>query len=290
VTRSLQEVTTPIDHAITVDDTWLQGRGAYGGLTVAALVRAIEARVADPRRRVRSVTAELPAPTPVGANRIDAEILRSGNQVTTARATIRNGDVVSGHAVAVLAASRETGGDVAWRHLEPPVLPAWTELAPAPMSGPGVASFAQHFELRVVTGIPFTSGEPVTTGWVRAREPGELRDAAYVAAMIDVWYPGFMVSLRAPRPLATIAYTLELFDSLDGLDPVVPLAYRGTVPVCGDGYFVETRELGGSDGRPGPRNHQPFAIIRCRRPSPALCDGHVGTRRPDRATRHQAAF
>ena len=41
-----------------------------------------------------------------------------------------------------------------------------------------------------------------------------------------------------------------------------PLAYRGVVPVCGDGYFVETRELWGADGRLVARNHQTFAIIR----------------------------
>lgn len=262
MTRTLEDVTTPVDHTITVDDSWLQGRGAYGGLTVAAMVRAIEARVADPRRRVRSVTAELPAPTAVGTNVIDTEILRSGNQLTVARASIRHGDVISGHAVAVLAASRDTGGDIAWRHLEPPVLPAWTEIQPAPMSGPPSPAFAQHFELRIASGIPFTSGAPETTGWVRARHPGGLRDAAYVAAMIDVWYPGFLVITRAPRPLATIAYTLELLGSLDGLDPDMPLAYRGVVPVCGDGYFIETRELWGSDGRLIARNHQTFAIIR----------------------------
>jgi hypothetical protein len=262
VTRTLQEVTTPIDGAITVDDTWLQGRGAYGGLTVAALIRAIEATVADPRRRVRSVTAELPAPTVVGTAAVEPEILRSGNQLTVARASIRQGDVITGHAVAVLAASRESGGDVAWRELQPPPLPAWPELAPVPVTAGPFPAFAQHFEFRVATGIPFTRGDSLTTGWVRARNPGTLRDAAYVAAMIDVWYPAFLVRARAPRPLATIAYTLELFDGLDGLAPDAPLAYRGTVPVCGDGYFVETRELWGSDGRLVARNHQTFAIIR----------------------------
>jgi hypothetical protein len=262
VTRTLQEVTTPAGDTLTVDDTWLQGRGAYGGLTVGALVRAIEARVADPRRRVRSVTAELPAPTVPGTATVESELLRSGNQLTVARASVRQGDVITGHAVAVLAASRDTGRDVAWRDLQPPVLPPWSTMSPAPMTAGPFPAFAQHFEFRVATGIPFTGGDHVTTGWVRARNPGELRDAAYVAAMIDVWYPAFLVGARAPRPLATIAYTLELFDGLDGLAPDAPLAYRGTVPVCGDGYFVETRELWGDDGRLVARNHQTFAIIR----------------------------
>jgi hypothetical protein len=65
-----------------------------------------------------------------------------------------------------------------------------------------------------------------------------------------------------PRPLATIAYSLELLGELAGVAPDAPLAYRGTVPVCRDGYFVETRELWTAGGTLVARNHQTFAIIR----------------------------
>jgi acyl-CoA thioesterase len=260
---NLEEVTTPRDGTITVDDTWLQGRGAYGGLTIGALVRAIEQHVADPRRRVRSVTAELPAPTVPGTATIDVEVLRSGNQLSVARATMRQASTVTGHAVAVLAASREGADTIAWRELSPPALPPFEALSPAPLAGgPGTPAFAQHFDYRIASGIPFSQGAPVTTGWVRAKQPGALRDAAYVASMIDVWYPAFLIRNTHPRPLATIAYTLELVSDIADLAAEAPLAYRGTVPVCGDGYFLETRELWTADGRLVARNHQTFAIIR----------------------------
>ncbi|MBA3499645.1 MAG: thioesterase family protein, partial [Deltaproteobacteria bacterium] len=32
---------------------WQQGRGAFGGFTIGALIRAIEQRIADPSRKVR---------------------------------------------------------------------------------------------------------------------------------------------------------------------------------------------------------------------------------------------
>ena len=65
----------------------------------------------------------------------------------------------------------------------------------------------------------------------------------------------------AMRPIGTIAYTLDIVDGAAGLDPDAPLLYRGTVAVAGDGYFLETRELWGEDGRLVALNHQTFAVI-----------------------------
>jgi acyl-CoA thioesterase len=44
-------------------------------------------------------------------------------------------------------------------------------------------------------------------------------------------------------------------------DPDAPLLYRATAPVCADGYYLETRELWGADGRLVAINHQTIAII-----------------------------
>lgn len=262
MTRSLEEVTTPRAGALEVDASWLQGRGAYGGLPIAAAVRAIEAHVADPRRTLRALTAELPAPTVPGLATFRVDTLRSGTNLTVARAALHQGDQVTAHVVATLAASRDAGSDMAWCDLTAPALPVWSSMPAVPMTGPGLPAFAQHFDYRVASGIPFTGGDTVTTGWIRARDPGAARDAGYVAAMIDVWYPAFLVRATAPRTLATIAYTLELVGDLDGVAADAPLAYRGAVAVCGDGYFLETRELWRPDGRLLARNHQTFAIIR----------------------------
>jgi acyl-CoA thioesterase len=258
---TLHEVTLPAaDGTLLIRDGWQQGRGAYGGLTIAAAIRAIEQRVADPRRKVRTVTAEIPGPTLTGTASFTVDILRSGNSVTVARAALSQGNDVTTHVVAVLAASREVADAPTWRELTRPSAPAWDSLQPLPADGP-LPAFAQHFEYRMVSGVPFSGGAAQTIGWVRSRDPGEPRDAAFLAALIDAWWPAAMVRAKGFRPLATIGFTLELVDEPRDLGDA-PLLYRGTVPVAGDGYFLETRELWTDDGRLLAINHQTFAVIR----------------------------
>lgn len=259
---TLQDVTTPdAAGSLVVPDGWRQGRGAYGGLTIAAAIRAIEQRVGDPRRKVRTVTAEIPGPTLTGTATLSVDVLRSGNSVTVARAALVQHGEVTTHVVAVLAATREVPDPPTWRDLTAPPSPPWHALAPLPTDG-GFPEFARNFEYRIVAGVPASGGAAQTIGWVRPREPGEIRDAAFAAALVDAWWPATMVRTSTPRPLATIAYTLELVDDIAAIDREAPLLYRGTVPVAGDGYFLETRELWSSDGRLLAINHQTFAVIR----------------------------
>src|SRR4051812_20825806 len=141
---SLRDVCTPRpagDHyQLDVVDGWRMGRGAFGGLVVAALVEAIEQRVADPARRIRSVTAELPGPVEVGTVDIAVDTLRRGNNVSTVRAALSQHGEIRSHAVAVLAAARtarDAAAPLTWTDLTPPTAPAWIELAPLVMSRPG---------------------------------------------------------------------------------------------------------------------------------------------------------
>jgi acyl-CoA thioesterase len=260
---SLDEITRPTrtsdGYRLDVPPGWRQGRGAYGGFTIASLIHAIEDRVGDPARTVRTVTAELPSPVETGAADLTVDVLRVGNSVTTARAALTQGGETKAHVVAVLAAPR-TAIDLAWQDLAPPQAPPWTELAPMPTAG-AFPEFALHFEYRIVEGVPMSGAASHTIGWLRPRVPVAMRDAAYLAALADVWFPAALVRMRQIRPMATIAYTLEIVSSADGLDPEAPLLYRATVPVLADGYFVETRELWGVDGRLLARNHQTFVVI-----------------------------
>lgn len=268
---SLSDVCTPRlvgdRYQLDVVPGWRMGRGSFGGLVVAALVRAIEHHVADPARIVRSLTAEIPGPLDPGGGPADitVETLRRGNNVSTVRAAMSQQGDLKTHAVAVLAAARGGDAPVSWNDMAAPSAPAWSEVAPLDLAAPGALpgpgpEFAQHFEYRVVerTGGPGARA----MGWVRPRNPGAPGDAAYIAAVIDAWWPVAFIRLGSPRPMATIAFTLDIAAGLAGLDPEAPLLYRSTAPVCTDGYALETRELWGSDGRLVAINHQTFVIIR----------------------------
>jgi len=262
---ALSDLSTPIPvaagrYTLDVPIGWRQGRGAFGGLTISSLVRAIEHAVGDPTRALRSLTAELPGPTLAGAAEITVEILRKGSSVSTVRAALAQGGEVKAHVVGVVATTRRGHGPLAWQDLAPPEAPAWSTIEPAPASGGGWPEFAPNFEYRVVDGLPL-SGVPRAIGWIRSRLHGGLRDAGHVAALMDAWWPVALNRMPAMRPMATLAYSLDIVGGLDGLDPESPLLYRATAPVLADGYCLETRELWGEDGRLVAINHQTIVII-----------------------------
>lgn len=262
---SLAEVTTPErdgDHyRLEVPDGWQQGRGAFGGLVLAALTRAMDRELADPTARLRTLTGQLPAPTLVGPAEIQVEILRRGSAMHTLAARLVQAGELRAYAVGVFGRARVP---VRWQTLAPPDVPSWADVAALPTgTGSLHPPFASHFELRPIAPFPFSrASEARCTGWVRPRDPGPLRDAAYVVAVADAYWPAALAVLAAPRPMATVAYTLELIEPLDELDPDAPLLHRAYGPAAVDGFAYETRELWGADGRLVGRNHQSFVVIK----------------------------
>ncbi len=262
---NLSELITPRPEGggftLDVPDGWQQGRGAFGGLVLGALTRAMEAVVAEPRARLRSLAGELPAPTEPGPASISVEVLRRGSAVATVTARLTQGSELRAHAVGVFGKARGES-PVRWQTEATPTPQPWREvpaLPTTPMSPP----FARFFEYRPTGPFPFTrASEARCAGWVRALDPGPERDAAYVVFRVDAYWPAALAVLAAPRPMATVAYTLELIDGVDDLDPDAPLFHRAYAPAASDGYTYETRELWGSDGRLVARNHQVFVVIK----------------------------
>lgn len=254
--------TAPLTFHFDVPDGWQQGRGAFGGLVVALLTRALEAGIAAPDRRLRSITSELPGPTLPGDAEVRVEILRAGNAVTTAAARLIQNGETQAHAVGVFGKARNAEGTDAV-HLQPPVLRPWREMEVLPVEPPLAPEFSKYFEYRSEVGLPF-SGQtvPHAEGWIRPKNPGSQRDSAFVVACMDAWYPVLLAALENVRPMATVAFTLQQLTDLEGLDPEQPLLFRSKDVAIRDGFFVELRELWGHDGRLIALNQQTFAIIK----------------------------
>ncbi|MBE7451702.1 MAG: thioesterase family protein [Kofleriaceae bacterium] len=96
-------------YAWEVPDGWQQGKGAFGGLVLGTLLRAMEACEADPARRVRSLSGEIPAPVVAGPTTIEVEVLRRGGGTTFLSARARQAGATVARASALLAASRPPG-------------------------------------------------------------------------------------------------------------------------------------------------------------------------------------
>lgn len=266
MTDSLDQATRPRPRGagvfeLDVPDGWQQGRGAFGGLSIAALVRAIELSAGSPDRTLRSLTAELPAPVMVGLAEIHVEPVRVGSGQSTVTARLVQDGEVRAIAVAILARPRAPGAET-FCELERPALRPWRDI-PAPARLPGAPTFTQHLEFRSDGPFPFAAGkEARTQGWIRARNPGDLGGAAYLVAMADAWWPATFTRAAAPFAVGTVAFTLQVVGTIERLDPAVPLAYRGHAWVQSEGWFVEQRELWSDDGRLLALNQQTFAVIK----------------------------
>jgi acyl-CoA thioesterase len=263
VPATLSELLTPRPRHegafdVEVPDGWQQGRGLFGGLVTGFFVRAFEAH--RPGRPLRSLTAELCGPVQPGDATLTLDVLRDGNAVSTVTARLeQRGDVLA-HAVGVLGAARAPGSDGVF--VAPPALTPWRQLEPLPVEPPLGPEFARHWEYRTDSALPFSDApRPVAEGWIRPKAPGSVRDAAFLAACVDAWWPASYAQAAAPRPMATIAFTFQPLGAFDGLDPDAPLAYRARVDALRDGYAVELRELWGEDGRLLALNQQTICLI-----------------------------
>ena len=265
--RESHDGSPPNRFDVTIADGWQQGRGAFGGYVIAALVRASEAALATPNRPLRSLTATLPGATPVGPADITTETLRVGSNVSTIDARLSVGGQIFATSTSVWARVRATSEPDrdACRMLAPPTLRPWHELPALPV-GPPSPVFTQHLELRADGALPFTGDTPLTQGWVRWRTPialeANLSSGAFLAGIIDAWWPAHLVPARAFRPMATVGFTLQIIDELAPDDRDAPLAYRGYGLVMHAGWAIEQRELWHRDGRLLALNQQSFAIIR----------------------------
>ena len=256
---------------LIVEDGWQQGRGAFGGLVIGAMVRAAMVCTGDPERIVRSVTAELLGPVLVGTARLVVEPLRQGGGVSAMRVRLLQSEAgISDEAPdaplfelcqAVVLFGKARAGTPSWNHAVVPKIPDWTAVPVIPLGPPVAPTFTQHFEFRVTGAAPWSSAARATSaGFVRPLRRGSDYDAALIAALADCYWPAALATFDRPRPTATVTYALECFGM--EFETEHPLYHVGRSDAAQDGYAVEDRELWTPDGRLVARNHQVFAIIR----------------------------
>ncbi|MBK9032786.1 MAG: thioesterase family protein [Myxococcales bacterium] len=243
-----------------VPDGWQQGKGAFGGLVIGALARAMAACEPEPARALRSLTAELCAPMLTGATTIAVTALRRGRGITYLEARARQGDAVIARASGLFGAARPP--TTLRLTPTPPTLAAFDTVAVAPLGQAPSPRFTACYEFRTLGPPPFAAAaEPTAAGWLRERgviaAPRPL-DAADVIGLLDAWWPCALVVEATPRPMATVAFTAELLVDPASLDPAAPFAYVAHLAGGVDGYSVELRHLWQGD-RLVALNQQTFA-------------------------------
>ena len=253
------ELVSPGRYRLNFPDGWLQGRGLFGGLLMGAMTRTLE--TFTPGRPLRSLTAEIFAPVAPGGSELVLTTLREGSAVTTVSARLEQNGEVMAHGVGVLGKQRVT--DRERTALDVPQRTAWREVEVIPVEPPFGPDFARFWEFRPTGFMPFSGGtEARAEGWVRPHAGGAIRDAGFLAACADAWWPTMFAIEEAPRPTATIAFTFQPFVNFEGLDSAAPVFHRAHLAAASDGYCVEFRELWSESGRLLALNQQTFVIIK----------------------------
>src|SRR5262249_25162823 len=151
----------------TIPEGWGHGRGAFGGLVLAVMLRAMQAEEPE-ARAVRTIAGDLGGPVMPGDVEIRAEKLRRGSSQTNLRARLHQGGQTLASSLAVLSQPRA-------RELrilpEPPAPADFRDHAILPMDAPGASPFTRNYEYRSMGPLFFSRGaEAVSEGFVVERE------------------------------------------------------------------------------------------------------------------------
>ncbi|HEX8951106.1 MAG TPA: thioesterase family protein [Polyangia bacterium] len=240
-----------------VPDHWQQGRGAFGGLVLGTLLRAIEH--AEPTRATRTLCGDLCGPVAPGDADIRVVELRRGSNQTNLAATLTQRDVVVATATAVLSSPRAVATPP-FAPTPPPPASDWRQAPAIATERAGGPTFTRHYEYRSAAPA-FARGEPLVDGFIRERVPLPRLDAPALVGRLDAWWPTLFALDGAPRPVATISFTAEILVDPATLAAAEPLRHRARLVAMHEGFFVELRELWDGE-RVVALNQQTFAILR----------------------------
>ncbi|TGD90741.1 thioesterase family protein [Mycolicibacterium sp. CH28] len=229
--------------------------GPFGGVTAAAIVRAIEChpeRIGDPV----ALNVNYLAPISDGSFDVTVRAIRTNrtNQHWTAEVVQEHGPTTT--ASAVFGVRRDAWSDT---EVLMPAVPEPESLPPAIL--PEGIRWMSNYEMRYAQGeiptSPEESASSTTTLWVRQR-PARTLDFAALSALTDVFYP--RVFLRRGRMLPAGTISLTTYFHVDGAE----LARQGAEFVLASahaqrfarGYFDQTAQIWGRDATLLATSHQ----------------------------------
>ena len=256
-----------------VPDTWGQGRGAWGGLPIQAMVDAV-VRNEDVKREVRSISLQIPEPVLPQTHRVITRLIRQGSAMSMWQIDI----IRESENLAVAFGQVVTGEDKdleceppteTWGTAVFPQVPAFDQVEIAPIGPPFGPDFAQHLEFRPVTPLPTMGTEALVYGWInipQRTEAGAHWTAAQLLSTIDAWWPSPYTLMKSMRPVATVSFSANLLIDPKDIEPIAgeraPMLHESSVSSVQGGFMSELRRLWTPDGRLAVENLQSIMVIK----------------------------
>jgi len=193
----------------TVDDSWLQGRTLYGGISVALALRAAELSEASgnlPPLKSAQVNFVGPAS---GALRFAVQKLREGKSATTLSVDLFSDEQLALRCTFIFAQPRDSS--VVHDFSQTPTVPAPDALRTLPLP-PGTPTFFQNFETRFAGGaFPISGAEhPELIAWLRHLDASGVEPAVALLAIADALPPSATATMKRFVPLSSMTWALDL--------------------------------------------------------------------------------
>ena len=236
------------------DQRWFQGPGAYGGLTLAAMIRAAESVCDLPLRRFH---AELCALVTKAPNVLSVETKRVGKMTQFLSVDLQQNETCVGYGSAVFGAARTTALDRSLPTITPP-----RNIKPIPTNSM-MPAFTQNFEYRVSNdGFPMMGDARQSlksSGWIDFKLP-TARNSLLVVGLLDAWWPAVLCAAKTPRPMGTVSFTADFLRQPNADDG--PFYLEVETDHVMEGYALETDRLWNQDGELLAQAQQRIAVIK----------------------------
>lgn len=236
------------------DQRWFQGPGAYGGLTLAAMIRAAESLCELPLRRFHAELCALVTEAPCV---LSVATKRVGKKTQFLSVEIQQNEMCVACGSAVFGAARTTALDRSVPTITPP-----RPIEPIPPNSM-MPAFTQNFEYRVSNdGFPLMGDARQSlksSGWIDFKLP-TARNSLLVVGLLDAWWPAVLCAAKTPRPMGTVSFTadfLKLPNADDG-----PFYLEIETDHVVEGYALEIDRLWNQDGELLAQAQQRIAVIK----------------------------
>lgn len=194
---------------ITIDQSWMQGRTTYGGLSAAICLKAVENSYPDlPPLRSAQVNFIGPAG---GDVTIKTKIMRQGRSVSYISAEMRGEKDLATYAVFCFGAPRESR--LSHTFYKSPEVPSYHDSTSFFESGFGPA-FSKNFECLLAKG-----GHPISGSdqhehfiWVRHKDPNA-NDMAALLGIADMPPPAVLPMFKELAPISTMTWMINILDT-----------------------------------------------------------------------------
>lgn len=239
------------------DESWLQGRSAFGGLQVALVLRAMREQV-PAYMPLRTVQATFLAPVPAGGVTIQTRLLRAGKNTLQWEGRIVEGEQTLCLVIAVFGQARESIVRVSPRRTAPDVSPSAAVLPFVPGVTP---QFTQHFNARWLRGdLPFSGGTSTESSVALDLKDAGPVDETRMVAFADFMPPIGLSMLKQPAPGSSLTWMLELVS--DRRDYACEgWLVDARLDAAMDGYTSQSLVLWGPDGEPVALGHQSMLVF-----------------------------